>query len=90
LNPRRNIIVMQWTVIAVLVLGGGVAVFMATHKADDYKNQLDEQQGNLSSLREQLRQRRNPTPTPGTPLPEATSNGPATTPTPTQTMTPKR
>jgi len=80
---KLNIVVMQWVVIAVLVLGGGAAVFMAVHKAESYKTQLDDQQGSLSSLREQLRQRHNPTPTPGTPLPEATANGPSgPTPTP--------
>lgn len=83
---------MQWVVIAVLVIGGGIATYMLVHKTDDYKDQVDSQQGSLSSLRKQVDELRHPTPTPPDPLPEATANGPAgatPTPTPTPAATPK-
>ncbi len=73
-DPNRKVIVMQWLVIAALVMGSGVAVWMLMNKTDDYKNQATQQQGNVDSLREQLHQAKNPTPTPGMPLPEASTN----------------
>lgn len=79
---------MQWLVIAVLVVGGGVGFYMLMTKTDEYKTQADEQQGNMASLREQLRQAKSPTATPGPALPESSGNGGQATPTPTPTPTP--
>ena len=87
-DPNRKVVIMQWAVIAVLVIGGGVGLFMLMNKTDDYKNQLDSQQGSLTSLQRQVHELRNPTPTPGDPLPEATANGPGT-PTPKPSSTPR-
>ena len=69
---------MQWIVIAVLVLGGGTAVLMASSKAGEYKDKYDGQQSNIASLREQLRQAKNPAPDPQPPLPDASGRTQAT------------
>ncbi len=74
MKHTKQLVIMQWVVIAVLVAGGAIITLMLTHKTDDYRTQLSQQQGDMASIKEQLRQARNPTPTPGTPLPEATSN----------------
>ncbi len=78
------IIVMQWVVIAVLVAGGSIAVLMAEHKTADFKKQLENQKSNVNSLREQVRQARNPTSSPVQPLPEASANA-----APSPSITPK-
>ncbi len=85
---NRNIVRLQWAVIAVLFLGGAVAFAMLMNKTDQYRTQRDAQNGNISSLKEQVRQAKlTPAPTVEA-LPEAVSNGPAAaTPTPTPTPT---
>lgn len=79
-----GIIKLQWAVIAVLVVGGGVAFFMLMGKTDQFKRERDANTGNVRSLAEQVKQAKAaPSPTVA-PLPEAVSNGPsAATPTPT-------
>jgi hypothetical protein len=81
-DSNRKVIIMQWVVIAVLLIGAGVASAMLVVRANDYELLLQEQEGSVSSLREQLRQAKNPTPTPSPALPEATGNSAAATPTP--------
>jgi hypothetical protein len=81
-HSPSKLLLMQWIVIGVLVLGGGAAFFLLMTKTDQYKDEADSQRGNMQSLREQVRQLRNPTPTPGAPLPEATTNGPSPSVTP--------
>lgn len=96
----QNIVRLQWIVIAVLVVGGLAVFVMLMTKTDQYKTERDSQTGNITSLREQLRQSK-ATPKPETQaLPEAVGNGPSatsptptpvvkTTPTPIPTPTPK-
>lgn len=79
---------MQWFVITALVIGGGIAFYMLMTKTDEYKTQADEQQGNMTSLREQLRQAKNPTPAPSPALPEATGQNANATSTPQPSVTP--
>lgn len=88
---NRNIVRLQWTVIAVLVVGGTAAFVMLMTKTDQYRTQRDAQSGNISSLKEQVRQAKlTPTPSPTVEaLPEAVSNGPAAA-TPTPAPTPRR
>lgn len=81
-SSNRTIIVVQWIVIAALIIGAGVAVYMLMGKADEYRNAVKSQESSMQSMREQVRQAQNPTPVPPTPLPEATANGPSPTPTP--------
>jgi outer membrane murein-binding lipoprotein Lpp len=80
----RNIVPLQWIVIGVLVVGGAAAFVLLMNKTDQYKTERDSQNGNIASLREQVRQARS-TPKPDVQaLPEAVGNGPsAATPTPT-------
>ena len=85
----RNIVRLQWTVITVLVVGGTAAFVLLMNKTDQYKTERDSQNGNITSLREQVRQA-HATPKPAVQaLPEAVGNGPsATSPIPTPTPTP--
>lgn len=86
---NQRIIVMQWAVIGVLVIGGGIAFFMLLQKTDVYREQAAANNSNIASLKEQVRQAAaNRTPV-VTPLPEATTNGPAA-PTPTPKPAVKR
>jgi flagellar basal body-associated protein FliL len=41
-DPNRKVVIMQWIVIAVLVLGGGIGTYLMMQKLNDYKSQLDE------------------------------------------------
>lgn len=89
-----GIVKLQWAVIAVLVIGGGIAFFMLMGKTDQFKRERDANTGNVKSLAEQVKQAKAaPSPTVA-PLPEAVSNGPsAATPTPAPTppaATPKK
>ena len=88
---RRNIVRLQWIVITVLVVGGAAAFVMLMSKTDQYKTESDSQNGNITSLREQVRQAKL-TPKPSTEaLPEAVGNGPSAaspTPTPISTLKP--
>ena len=86
---KTHLLQLQWAVIAVLVVGGGIAFVMLMHKTDQYKAQRDANTGNVASLREQVKQARaTPSPT-SEALPEAVANGPsAATPTPNPTPTP--
>ncbi len=83
MNSQHNIVLMQWIVIAVLVVGGGLALWMASSKAGQYQNELQEQSGNITSLREQVKQAKSTTAPRQTPLPEAIGNGPSPSPTAT-------
>jgi flagellar basal body-associated protein FliL len=84
-----RILFLQWVLIAVLVVGGGVAFIMLMSKTDQFRSERDANTGNIASLKEQVRQARQ-TPTPAAEaLPEAVSNGPAAA-TPTPTATPKK
>lgn len=86
-DPSRKVVIMQWFVIAVIIIGAGVAVFMLVNKTNEYKDQLDQQKGNIDSLREQVRQSKiSPTPSVD-PLP-VVSNRPIASPTPSPTPTP--
>lgn len=86
---NRNIVRLQWIVITVLAVGGTAAFVLLMNKTDQYKAERDSQDGNITSLREQVRQAK-ATPKPSVEaLPEAVGNGPAATaPTPTPTRTP--
>lgn len=86
---NRNIVRLQWIVITVLVVGGAAAFVLLMNKTDQYKTERDSQDGNITSLREQVRQAKL-TPKPSVQaLPEAVSNGPsAATPSPTPIPTP--
>ncbi len=83
----RKLLILQWVVIAVLVLGGGAAIIMTTTKADQYKAEVQGQQGNMNSLREQIRQAKQHTPSPAPPLPEALNNRVSS---PSPTTSPRR
>ncbi len=91
-DQKRNIVRLQWIVITVLVVVGGAAFVMLMNKTDQYKTERDSQAGNITSLREQVRQAKlTPKPTVEA-LPEAVGNGPSAatpTPTPLPTATPK-
>ncbi len=85
---KSKIVIMQWAVIAVLVAGAGAAVIMLMSRADTYKSQLDQQTGDLSSLREQLRQAKSPQPSPSPALPAASANTASPTPSPAASASP--
>ena len=85
---NHNIVRLQWIVITVLVVVGGAAFVLLMNKTDQYKTERDSQTGNITSLKEQVRQARS-TPKPSVEaLPEAVGNGPAVA-TPTPSPTPK-
>ena len=90
-DQKRNIVRLQWIVITVLVVGGTAAFVLLINKTDQYKSERDSQAGNITSLREQVRQAKStPKPTVEA-LPEAVGNGPSTaapTPIPKPTPTP--
>jgi hypothetical protein len=65
---NRNIIVMQWVVIAVLVVGMVVTVSLLMGKANELSDTNSQLEGDNASLHNQVRQLREPTPTP-TPTP---------------------
>jgi uncharacterized membrane protein len=89
MNSSRKIVIMQWIVIAVLIVGGVAGGLMMVRKTDQLQEEHTLQQSNVNSLREQLRQARTPqTPLP-TPLPEAASNAATPTPSPAPAATPK-
>jgi len=86
---KRNIVRLQWIVITVLVVGGAAVFVLLMNKTDQYKSERDSQAGNITSLREQVRQAKStPKPTVEA-LPEAVGNGPsAASPTPVPKPTP--
>jgi hypothetical protein len=87
-DPNGKVVVFQWVVIAVLVIGAGIGGYMLYSKNTDLQAQLDSQSGNLSSLRSQLEQAKaDKTPAANeSALPAASSNvSPSATPTPTAT-----
>lgn len=87
-DSNRKVIVLLWTVIAVLVVGGGIIGFMLVHKADELSDSNNDLNGNNLSLREQLRQAK-ASPSPSVePLPVA--GNPTPTPSPSPTASPKR
>ncbi len=85
-DPNSKVVMFQWLVIAVLVVGAGIGGYMLYSKNSDLQAQLDSQSGNLSSLRNQLREAQSPS-TPAaneSALPAATDNvSPSATPVPT-------
>jgi len=86
LAESTKLVRLQWAVIVVLLIGGTAGIWLIMHKADQYKAQRDANNGNVASLREQVRQAKL-TPKPSSAaLPEAVANGPAT---PRPTATPK-
>ena len=91
-DPNRKVIYMLWTVITILIIGGGVIGYMLYHKADELTQTNEELNGNNLSLREQLRQAKaSPSPS-ATPIPTATPTPSPTasaTPSPTASATPK-
>ena len=83
LNQNRNIVRLQWIVIATLVVGGTIAFGLLMNKTDQFKTERDSQTGNITSLREQVRQAKLAPKPLVQPLPEAVGNGPdAPSPTP--------
>jgi hypothetical protein len=87
-DPNRRIIMFQWIVIAALIVGSAVGGYMLIKKTNDTQDQLDQQNGDLISLRNQLKQATSPTPTPSPTLPAATNNVASPTPTASHTPTP--
>jgi hypothetical protein len=57
---RRNLVMLQWIVIGVLLVGGGLATGMAVHSADKYHTEIQNEAGVLASLKEQAYQARHP------------------------------
>lgn len=87
-DSNRKIVIMQWVVIAVLVIGGGIGAYLLINKTNQLETDQATQQGNLDSLQNQLKEAKtSPTPT-TTPLPEASNNVGTPTPTPKATVTP--
>lgn len=89
-DPNSKVVMFQWLVIAVLVIGGGIGGYMLYSKNTDLQTQLDSQTGNLSSLRSQLEQAKaSKTPVPNeSALPAASatpSASPSVSPTPAKT-----
>ncbi len=81
IDSNRNVVVMLWIVVAVLVLGGGAIGYLLLNKTDQLTQTNDELNGNVSSLREQLRQAKL------SPSPSVTPS-PTTSPTTTPSITP--
>ncbi len=80
---QRNVSKLLWVVVAVLVVGGGIAIFMLMHKVDNLQTQNDTLSGDNDSLLRQITQlKASPTPLP-------TPDNSAATPIPTPTATPK-
>jgi hypothetical protein len=79
-RQEQKLTFLLWIVIAVLVLGGGVALYMLVHKADDLQSQNDVLTGDNDSLKRQIVQLKSPTPT--------VTPDPGPSPTPTDTPTP--
>lgn len=77
---------MQWVVIAVLIIGGSVGLFLLVHKVNDLSDANNTMSGDQASLRNQVRQYRAqiPSPTP-TPVITLTPTTPPQTATPTPT-----
>jgi hypothetical protein len=94
-DPNRKVIYMLWTVIAVLIIGGAVVGYLLVHKADELSTTNAELNGNVGSLREQLRQAKQTgaTPSPTTsasPTPSPTLKSSASpTPSPTTSAKPQ-
>ncbi len=79
---------MQWFVIAVLVIGGGIAVYMLINKNNELQTQTQNAQGNMDSLKNQLKEAKASPTISVTPLPEAKGNLASPTPTPKANATP--
>ena len=94
-DPNKKIVMFQWVVIGVLLVGGTIGGYMLFQKTEQFKADSETQQGNIDSLRNQLQQAKSSaTPVPDeSALPESSSNSStaSTSPTPTvkATVTPK-
>ena len=86
-DSSKKVIVMQWVVILVLVIGAGVGAYLMINKVNLLNDDNQMLTGDNASLRNQLKQLKQPTPTP---TPEVTP-APQTSPTPvaSPTVTPK-
>lgn len=93
-ESNKKVIIMQWVVIVVLVIGAAVGAYLLINKVNLLSDENSTLSGDNASLKNQLRQLREVTPAP---TPEITP-APSTTPTPTvspsaspaPTATPKR
>jgi cytoskeletal protein RodZ len=102
MRNSRKLVVLLWSVIAVLVIGGGIAGYLLAHKVDQLTLDNSDLVDSNASLRRQLHELQasaSPSPSPS-PSPSATSTpsttvtpkasaAPSATPTPTPVVTPK-
>lgn len=96
-EPNRKVVIMQWIVIAVLVVGGAVGAYLMVHKLSDLQDTNTTLNGENDDLHNQLNQAQQATPSP-TPSPSPSASAtPSPTPTPavpaathTPTPAPKR
>ncbi|HEY6736280.1 MAG TPA: hypothetical protein VI322_01035 [Candidatus Saccharimonadia bacterium] len=82
-NPVTKVVIMQWVVIAALVVGSAVGIFLLVNKVNDLSDANSSLLGDQDSLRRQVKQYREqiPSPTP-TPVPTLEPTTPPSTPTP--------
>lgn len=85
-DSYQKLVFLLWTVIAVVFIGAAIGGYLLTNKTNQLQTSNDELNGNVTSLRDQLRQAKASPPPTSAPLPDA-SGKPTTTPTPTPSPT---